>query len=284
MAVRATQDVIAALSAENLAHTLVTQASVAVLADATGQTRATQLFLATAAVMAARARVTWFALEVLVWIEEVTMPSVFPSLPGLAYSVIKRPLWATGIGTSVSLREVRVGYAQSPLWEWDLTFEYLPDQQTASSGTSSDLKELLGFYLAQAGALMGFLFKDPDDHQVTGQVIGTTDGTATNWTLTRTYGGGAGTGTEPVGYVDTSAAFHVYLGGVLADPASYDLLTTTPVLQQVKFHAAPAADQVITVDMTYFYYVRFKDDHYDFEKFMDKLWSQRQVTLHSLRN
>ena len=35
--------------------------------------------------------------------------------------------------------------------------------------------------------------------------------------------------------------------------------------------------------MSFFYYVRFKEDTYDFEKFMDKLWSQRMITLASQR-
>ena len=69
----------------------------------------------------------------------------------------------------------------------------------------------------------------------------------------------------------------------MADPSTYDLLTTTPVNQQVRFHTAPASGQVVTVDMTYYYYVRFKDDHYDFEKFMNNLWSLQTITLMSQR-
>jgi uncharacterized protein (TIGR02217 family) len=240
---------------------------------------------------AAAGRVTHLVVEALVWaIDPWTgknfdgvggMPGTFPTLPGLAYSVIKRPKFFTGTGVSASGREVRVGYAGTPLWEWDLTFDYLPDKQTVSSATPSDLKQLLGFFLAQNGALFGFNFRDPDDNYVTGQPIGTGDGVQTNFLLTRTFGGTDGSGTEPIGAVDMGQPFHAYIDGVLQDPSAYDVVGTQPVGQFIRFHTAPTG--TVTVDMGYFYFVHFKDDTYDFEKFMDKLWSQRMVTLASQR-
>jgi uncharacterized protein (TIGR02217 family) len=299
MAVRATQ-IIASVSAQNLPHTLATQIVVEVEALANGNVRTTALQLEAHAVavptlrataiqleafiaVPTPVRATWFVLEVFVWTRRVTMPDIYPTLPGLTYTVTKRPKWFTGIGTSVSGREVRYAYAATPLWEWDLSYEYLPDFAAPGSATASDFKTLIGFYLSQSGALGGFLFKDPDDYVVTAQPIGTTDGTITNWTLVRTFGGGDGTGTEPIGYLDQSQPCHVYLNGVLQDPSTYTLATTQPVAQVVKFNVAPGGGQTITVDMTFFYYVRFKEDYVDFDKFMDKLWSTKQITLMSQR-
>ena len=279
---RASQSVVsAALSVSALAHT--TQYVIGSLTGIDSTVRASQSVLASLAGINSTLRASQFKLEVLIWNQEVFMPAIFPVLPGLAYSVIKRPSFFNASAASISGREIRVAYAQYPLWEWDLTFDYLPDEPTASSATASDLQQLMGFYLSQSGGFGGFLFKDPDDHTVTAQVIGTTDGVTTQYTLIRTYGGSDGTGTEPVGYVDTGATFAVYLDGVLASGASYNVVTTNPVSQVLAFTSAPAAGHVITVTYTYYYYVRFKDDTYEFEKFMDKLWSQRLLTLKSLR-
>src|SRR5690242_12866687 len=115
-------------------------------------------------------------LEVLVWSFAIMPPPVFPTLPGLAFSTVKRPKFFNGTATSASGREVNVAYANAPLWEWDLTYEYLPDEPAVGAATNSDLRALLGFYLAQGGSLQGFLFQDPDDHAVTGQTLGVTDG------------------------------------------------------------------------------------------------------------
>ena len=218
--------------------------------------------------------------EILVWNRNVTTPAIFPTttLAGLGYSVIKRPRAFVGQATAGSGWNVRIGYAANPIWEWELTYDLLSD-----AISPSDLKLLLGFWLACNGNLTPFLFLDPDDNSVTGQAIGTTDGSTTNYTLVRTYGGSSGSGTEPVGYVNTGATFNVYLAGVLQSASTYTVLTTTPVAQVLKFNSAPTSGKAITVDMSYYYYARLKDDTNDFEKFMYQLWSLKKLTLQSLR-
>lgn len=306
MAVRATQAVIASLSLSGLAYTRASQVVVAAVRQGGAHLRVSQQITQALHEGHAHLHATQVAfgvlheghshlyasqcvLEVLLWNYaaafnyEDTMPAIFPVLPGLAFSVIKRPTFFNGLAQSASGREVRVAYAQYPLWEWDLTYDYLPDETTASSATASDLKQLMGFYLSQSGSLGGFLFKDPDDNTVTGQTIGTTDGVTVSYTLIRSYGESDGDGIEPVGYVDTTAPFEVYLNGVLQSASLYEVVTATPVNQALQFLTAPAAGQVLTVTYTYYYYVRFKEDTYEFEKFMDKLWSQRLLTLKSLR-
>jgi hypothetical protein len=239
--------------------------------------RASQV-VAEALVRAGASRASQLLAEILVWNHALTTPPIFPAIASLGYSVMKRPKFFTGTESSGSGWNVRIGYASAPLWEWDLTYEALRD------GISpSELKLLVGFYLAMGGDLTPFLFLDPDDNAVTGQAIGTTDGTTTNWTLTRSYGGASGTGNEPVGYVNTGQAFNAYLNGTLQSPSTYSVLTTTPVAQQIKFNTAPSAGQAITVDMSYYYYAHFKDPTNEFEKFMYQLWSLKKITLESLR-
>jgi uncharacterized protein (TIGR02217 family) len=204
-------------------------------------------------------------------------PPTFPVLPGMDIDIIKRPKWSTGRAVAASGRDVRVAYWSYPLWEWELNFEFLRD------GISpSELKLLIGFFNATYGGLTGFLFEDPDDHAVTAQVIGTGDGTTLSFVIVRTYGGTAGTSTEPIGYVQDGAPLHVYLDGVL-QASGYSIDTTNPVAQLVTFDAAPGAGVVVSIDVQYCYYVHFKDDTNDFERFLWQYYQARKITLESLR-
>lgn len=248
--------------------------------------RASQI-IAEIATTARLFRASQIVLEILVS-NVVPHMQVFPTLIGLTYNVVKRPKFSTGVGVGTSGAEVRVGYWATPLWEWDLIFDYLPDTADRSGTTASDLKTLMGFYCSVFGGLLGFFFDDPDDDYVKGQNLGTGDGAAQQFFFRRTFGlggyGAAGTTTEYVGGIKATPAVAVYLNGGLVSPTAYDVITTTPLKQYVQFHVAPGVGQVVTADFGYYYYVRFKDDTYDFEKFMDKLWDTQRITLVSLRN
>lgn len=224
-------------------------------------------------------RAAQFLAQVLVWSHTVSTSSlaVFPTLPGLAFDVVKRPTFYTASAKSVSGYSVRIGYADTPTWEWDLTYEVLKD-----TTSTSDLKKLLGFWLGMQGDLRPFLFSDPDDNAVAGQLVGTGDGSTTTFTLYRTYGSGQ-TGTEPIGYVDTSGTFNVYVNGTVVDPSLYTVVQSTPYGQQIKFTTAPASGATVTADFSFYYYVHFKDASNEFEKFMNKFWSMKKLTLESLR-
>lgn len=229
-------------------------------------------------------RVSQCVLEVLIGNSyEVPMPATYPTLLGLTFPVVKTPIFSTQTGAAASGREVRVGMYQNPIWEFTLTYDYLPDKWITNPN-ASDLKTLMGFYISQGGSLLPFQFKDPDDNIIQGQIIGTTDGITNVYYLSRTFGGADGTLTEPIGMVDQSQAFNVYLGGTLQTVGTdYNLVTTTPLANFIQFATTPAEGEVITVDMSYFYWVRFKDDQYDFNKFMSNLWEAKKIVLHSLR-
>jgi hypothetical protein len=237
-------------------------------------------------------------LEILVFNHEVGMPLLFPgtggnpndnsgsgsSLPGLDISVTWRPKAINApVQTHASGREVRVAYSQYPLHEFELTFNLLRDRLG-----ETELKTFFGFFLALSGSLNGFCFHNPDDYKVKSQSLATTDGINQQFgPLVRTYGANGFDGTEPVGYVDTTTTFNLYVDGNLVDPHDpvwgYSVLTTQPVAQYIHFPLVPPAGHVLTVDMTYFYYVRFADDTMDFEKFMNRLWRVQKIKLMSLR-
>jgi uncharacterized protein (TIGR02217 family) len=215
---------------------------------------------------------------------------VFPPFSkNLGYDWVKRLKNSNSVQPHVSGREVRIGYWEFPLWEWDLIFDVLRDGGTV--GTDPDaLKKLLGFYLANAGSLTPFVFQDPDDWYVKGQLLGTGDGVNSTFLFVRTYGyAPAGyIGTEPVGYVDFQSAlgvpFVVYVDGVAQTLTADYTLDGTPVAMKVIFNVVPGSGQVVTCDMAYWYWVRFQSDTQEFVKFSSTFWAVKKLTLQSLRD
>jgi uncharacterized protein (TIGR02217 family) len=230
----------------------------------------------------ARARISQVFLQVLVLAYEVPMPSIYPTLKGLTFSTKRKPIFAMEVQQAASMREVRVGFTDFPIWEWELKYTYLPDGAFQGT-TSNDLQTMVGFFLSTKGGLLPFLFHDTSDHTVTAQGVGTTDGVSQQWRLFRTYGQSTGSGTEPVGYVNLTQPFNVYLDGVLVNPDDYEVIRTTPYQQQLRFDSVPTTGKIITVDMSYYFYVRFKASEIDMEQFMEKLWASDKITLRSLK-
>jgi hypothetical protein len=227
-------------------------------------------------------RVSQIVAEILIWTQNLTTPPIYPTLIGLGYSVIKRPVFYDGKVVSGSGWSVRISYANAPTWEWDLTYDDSNGGFLRDLTATPELKQLLGFYLGMSGDLTPFLFLDPDDNTVTLQPLGTTDGTTTLYTLERSYGSGT-VGVEPIGYYNAATPIEVYLDGTLQSSSTYSVITATPVNQQLSFNTAPSSGQAITATFSYWYYVHFKDPSNDFEKFMNQLWSLKKITLESLR-
>jgi hypothetical protein len=212
----------------------------------------------------------------------MTFP-IFPVLnPG--WSRVKRPKGGSSlVARSGTGRQVRVRLWAYPTWEFDITWEYLPDYE-GNGATDSDFRTLLGNFLTEGGAFGPFLYQDPDENTVTATPIGTGDGATESFTLVKTFGVGSFVGTEPIGWLDVTQACNIYVAGVLKTfNVDYTLQLANPYAQLVTFVAAPAKGAAITADLSFFYYVHFKKDVYDFEEFVDALWSQKLITLASLK-
>jgi uncharacterized protein (TIGR02217 family) len=133
---------------------------------------------------------------------------------------------------------------------------------------------LMGFFLRQQGSLTPFIYSDPTDNYVGGQVLGIGDGVNLNYSFGRTFGGFI----EPVLF-DVGQPFAVYVDGAfISNPGGWTLGGDG----RINFVSAPADGTTITADFGYYFVVRFEADTYEFENFMYQLWSLRQIKFQSV--
>jgi hypothetical protein len=219
---------------------------------------------------------------------------IYPELPGLAYNLLKRPVMST-LGPddpSPSGDAVRLRQFENPLWEFELIYEWLYDDATETWGTLEALpyhqyQALIGFFLQSAGAWQPFLFKDPDDNQVTdGSLAVTTVGGTKYSQITRNLGG------FDESILAVNGALVIKVDGV-TKVAGTDY-TWDPTLvgfsaagvswdgQYITWITDPGAGAV-TATFSFYFLCCFKKDDSDFEKFAQSLWLHQKVELRSVR-
>jgi uncharacterized protein (TIGR02217 family) len=205
------------------------------------------------------------------------MPLVFPSLPGLAWSVTKSPTFQTRIQRAASGRELRALDYPYPLWQFTLVFDLLRDNPAAGY---DELQTLMGFFMLCQGAFGTFLFRDPSDDQVARQQIGVGNASTTVFQLQRSMGTTLPGGgfQEPI--VAPNIVSAVHLNGITQSPASYSVDPNTGL---VTFVTAPGSELIISADFSYYFRCRFVDDSYTFENFMFRLWQLKKLTFISVR-
>jgi len=205
----------------------------------------------------------------------MTAPPSLPALAGLAWSRHKKPGFSTRVAAHTSGREVRVALMAYPLYEFEAVYNGLASNSTAAFAGlgGSSLQELMGFFLQLQGQLGTFLYVDPDDNTVGGQVFGTGDGATVAFTMERSLGGFL----EPVGWVTSIAT--VYLNGVAQAAAAYSLTTPNTLV----FATAPGSGVTVSADFSYAFNCRFLDDQMDFEEFMSNLWKLDSMKFRSVK-
>ena len=193
--------------------------------------------------------------------------AIFPTLPGVAWSIMRNPIWATQVRDAASGRQYTLGKRFYPLWRFKLPFEVL-----RASGGFTEWQQLVGFINARRGRYDDWLYLDARDHTATDEVFGVGDGTTTTWPLTRLLGGFV----EPVGAVDTGTAV-VKVAGVTTG------VTFSADLTQATFAAPPAVGAQLTWSGTFYFRCRFLQDEITFEQFMANLYSAKSVEFRTFR-
>ena len=102
--------------------------------------------------------------------------AVFPSnVRGLSYPVDKTSEFNTVAQKAPNLAETTVAQTRNPVWNWELTYEFLFDDQVPTlrwgQARVTDYRLLQGFQLARGGKANCFLYDDPTDDYVGPGVI-----------------------------------------------------------------------------------------------------------------
>lgn len=183
--------------------------------------------------------------------------SVYPVLPGIAWSVLRTPMFSTVVKQTDSGREFARAAWTSPRYTYQLTYEFL---------RKADYETLKGFFCQMRGNFDTFLFEDPEDKDVTAEQFGTGDGTTTVFQLLRTRGGWADPVYEPHGTVN------IYNNGTLVSSG-----VSIGANGVVTFTTPPAAAHLLTWTGSFYWRCRFTKTMMDFDQFMKTFWTVRRV-------
>jgi hypothetical protein len=195
---------------------------------------------------------------------------IFPTLPE-GYPVKISIVMDTTVGTTKSLREMRVAQQTYPVWDIEIPFEELLGQtqnQTPYGPFVGDQEymELVQTWLMMYGQTNVFGFNCPWDNSRSGQLIGVGDGVTKVFDVYRTWGTGATATIAPVGLINTVTS--VTVGIVELPPSDYVVGRDT-----ITFVTAPANGTDIVITFSYYYLCRFVEDEQDFEEFGKNRWT-----------
>ncbi len=188
--------------------------------------------------------------------------AVFPTLAGLMWDRERTPMFSTLIQESVSGKRTAQSLWAGPRWKWTLSYDCLRDDVA-----HNELKSLAGFFLARGGRADTFLYNDPYDNAVTGQILGTGNGANQYFTVGRSFGGYF----EPLRSTEARSAIVPFVDGVqLTTGFSWvgtTLTITTP----------PANGKIVTANIAYYWRCRFTEDSATFKNFMYLLWECQKI-------
>ena len=179
---------------------------------------------------------------------------VFPSLPGLAWSIKRSAERNTIKHDAISGKNVRIANWTYPKYHYELPFNFL-----RSASAYLEWQTLEGFYNSVNGPAGLWAYDDPNDDTVSSEGFGVGDGATTNFQLVRAFGGQVGpvflvNGVPTITVAGTpTTAFSVSAYGV------------------VTFNTAPAAGALVAWSGNFYMPCQFDDDRLDVENFMYQL-------------
>ena len=205
----------------------------------------------------------------------------FPDMPSNMAWPVKS---TTRAGSTLTFRASSGRRADAPLWayplyEWEISFSGLSSTDALYPGLGArSLQILKGFYLAQRGRLLPFIYQDPTDCVQEGAVLGVGDGTTVNFIPSRNVGAFS----EPVDTV--LSVDQVYANGVAVDSATWNIVAPNGVdANAIGFSSAPAEGSVLTLDFQFGFKCKFSDDDFEFTNIMRHLWTADSLKFERVR-
>lgn len=212
----------------------------------------------------------------------ITTP-LFPTsvFTGLKIDVKRTDAFENIESIAASGRRTAVSWREMPESHFEIGFNFLDANGNlippSTDGTIqfTEYDTLRGFFNAQHGGLLPFLLslsdltRNPTDSYVTGQQVGTGDGTTVNFQLNRTVASFL----EPLQTVDPNGTLNVYVDGTLKTYGSDYTVLTGGIVQ---FTSAPANTKVISADIPFLYLCTFDQDEAD--------WDQISFLLHECQS
>ncbi len=196
----------------------------------------------------------------------------FPVLPGLTYGNKCTLVWSSLRQTATSGRETRIGLWSYPQRRWELTYEFL-----RNSPATPEWQTLMGFYNRVGGSAGTFLYSDPNDNTVSGQVFGTGDGVTTTFQLIRTVGGFP----EPVFVLNGPPA--ILINGVPTFAVVVPGLDTNLYGGNLTFVTPPPAGVVLSWNGAFSWLCRFDEDTLETAQVMSPFWEAKTVKFSSVK-
>lgn len=207
---------------------------------------------------------------------------VYPATPrGLTFTSVKRPGFSTLVQLSPNRVSTRVARRKSPVWRWQLVYNYLYDQaeNLAPGAVYTDFKTLMGFFLSRLGRDDNFLFTDPDDNHVELGALPLIESGGTFYSPVQRVLGGFAEDIQELDPNNDNASIAVWANGV-AQPSGWALhgqdghgLALPGYSYKglwIEWDDEPEGP--ITATFDFYFRVRFDTDEAGFEKFMDDLW------------
>ena len=204
---------------------------------------------------------------------------VFPTLPQ-GFPIKFNPSMDTIIGTTKSLREMRVPQRQVPLWDIEILFEELLDQTQNQTPYGPFMGEheyqnLVQLWLMMYGQTNVFAFNCFWDNSRNAQQIGVGDGTTTTFTIYRTWGQGAQATLASIGVINVID--DVEINGVPVSASDY-----SAVRNKIMFTTPPGNGLAITMTFSFYYLCRFVADEQDFEEFAKDRWTVKSLKMRAV--
>lgn len=194
---------------------------------------------------------------------------IFPSLPGLAFSVYRVQVWSTDISTTKSGLETATGNWAFPRYDFRLPFEFLRADATQELQAIEDLFAQMG------GRRDNFLYDDKTCNTVIGQQLGVGDGSNKQFQALRQIKSGGFV--MPV-YDLKAGSLKVYVNGVQATTG-----WTVDGNGLITFATAPANGAAITANFGFYFRVRFTEDSAELEYFLYQLWRMQELKLTGIK-